>query len=191
MTQIASSVSHQSPLSSRRKVPAEPNSSNSSNNTAHSSPRQSHPTVSAVFQSRGSSLSPRRRNVIDPCSSGDAHRSPSNGVRKRIKAPTQLESPQQVYMEIGLENLGNTCFMNSSLQCLLHIQPLVSYFLVTDIDKVLNDSSPMKGLLASSFAQLVREIFNASAGSSVAPVNFQKVVSIKFAYTVVIKSSNI
>lgn len=79
-------------------------------------------------------------------------------------------------MEVGLENLGNTCFMNSSLQCLLHIQPLVSYFLATDIDKVLNERSPMKGLLASSFGQLVREYFYASPGSTVAPSDFQKVV---------------
>ena len=79
-------------------------------------------------------------------------------------------------MEVGLENLGNTCFMNSSLQCLLHIEPLVSYFLATDIDKVLNKKSPMKGLIASSFAQLVREISDAAAGSAIAPVNFQKVV---------------
>lgn len=32
----------------------------------------------------------------------------------------------------GLSNLGNTCFMNSALQCVSNAQPLTQYFLEKD-----------------------------------------------------------
>ena len=28
----------------------------------------------------------------------------------------------------GLQNLGNTCYMNSAIQCLSHLEPFESYF---------------------------------------------------------------
>jgi hypothetical protein len=68
---------------------------------------------------------------------------------------------------VGMDNLGNTCYMNSSLQALLHTEPLVEYFLSKAYLRHLNLQSAhgFKGRLATSFGRLAQEMWCTSSSS--------------------------
>jgi hypothetical protein len=62
---------------------------------------------------------------------------------------------------VGLLNLGNSCYMNSSLQCLSHIKPLTLGFLSRSLMNDLNRDSVFGsgGQLAEQYAKLLDDLW--------------------------------
>lgn len=83
---------------------------------------------------------------------------------------------------VGLYNLGNTCFMNSAIQCLSLTPLLTQYFLSDFYVKELNRENPlgMKGEVALAYGKLVKQMWMSNQFEVIYPRNLKWIIG-KFA----------
>jgi ubiquitin C-terminal hydrolase len=76
---------------------------------------------------------------------------------------------------VGLQQLGNTCYMNSGLQCLSNTVELTKYFLSGYHKEEVNEFNPlgMYGKLAMAYGALMKDMWQTNAQKT-APHNLKK-----------------
>ncbi|KAJ6653692.1 hypothetical protein lerEdw1_008818 [Lerista edwardsae] len=89
----------------------------------------------------------------------------------RHKVPTEKGAT-------GLSNLGNTCFMNSSIQCVSNTQPLTQYFISGRHLYELNRTNPigMKGHMAKCYGDLIQELWSGTQ-KNIAPLKLRWMIA--------------
>ncbi|KAL7677346.1 hypothetical protein ACOME3_003582 [Neoechinorhynchus agilis] len=96
----------------------------------------------------------------------DADQSFSN-VENRILSsispptrPARNRNSSSIPAPVGIPNYGNTCFLNSAVQCLASVKPICEYFLSGEYLSDLRTSNELKsnGNLSKLFAELLAHI---------------------------------
>ena len=127
--------------------------------------------AAASSYSRSSGYGSSTSSLASSSSVTSFHNAYSNGNRGTVGS---------YFGMTGLDNMGNTCFMNSVLQCLANTRELRDFFLRGRFQKDLNRDNPLGlgGNLAISYAILLKVLWGGST-SSYAPSKLKSLVAHK------------
>ena len=78
----------------------------------------------------------------------------------------------------GLKNLGNSCYLNTSIQCLSNCWEITNYFLRDQYKKDINLSNPLgsNGKICEAYSEVIKKLW-LEKEENYAPKSFKKILS--------------
>ncbi|CEP08439.1 hypothetical protein, partial, partial [Parasitella parasitica] len=144
-------------------------------------PRQDKaPATNVRMQTRPSSAEPTV-SISRPSALAEFHHVSTNNIHAS-SSPTTSPSFSQLNSVVsigatGLTNLGNTCYMNSIVQCLSGTVPLARYFTTGMFKQHVNKANKKGtgGVLVESLADLVRSMWSENY-NFISPMTFREAI---------------
>ncbi len=139
--------------------------------------------VDKIIQSR-TKLAEGNNNTISAIASGDVHLIMNEKDKKDPKRRLTLEHeateeylsqpsceipPDYVAPPVGMKNYGTTCYLNATLQCLLCIPEMNTYFVEGHFAKITHQTRQPDFVVCHSMATLYGEIFKDPPPHFIAP----------------------
>ncbi|KAG9244656.1 hypothetical protein BJ878DRAFT_542082 [Calycina marina] len=118
------------------------------------------------------------RGNLSTSQTNSGRTSPAPSIGPMTRGRTGVNKSGRLKGAVGLANLGNTCYMNSALQCVRSVEELTKYFLNGDSVSEINEDNPLgnHGEVARVYGRLLKAIYADGAPTSVVPRDFKNII---------------